>query len=381
MKIDEEFTQSSLHKVFVSLPDPRKQRNQQYPAINIITIAICAILCGADDWIAVAMFGEARRPFFDKILDLSSGIPSHDTFNRFFRFLDPAVFEKHFAKWTSLVAKLTKGRIIAIDGKVLCNSTARDTDRKAFDVVGAYLDENELILGQLAVEEKSNEITAIPLLLEMIDIRGATVTIDAIGCQKDIAKTIKDEGGDYILALKGNHSTLHSEVQNFFQQALKARFEGVTYDLFHSEERSRGRIERRAVYVCDGLEWLGQLPKWEGLRSLVWVYSEREVNGKLTTESRYYISSHEADAQLIANAVRSHWSIENKVHWVLDVAFLEDKCKIRKDHGPENFSIARRLTTNLLRLGKKVKAGIKNRRLLAGWDDNYLWKVLTSSDN
>ena len=380
MEANEKFSQSSIHKVFSSLPDPRKCRNQQHPVINIITIAICAILCGADDWVAVAMFGKARSPFFEKILDLRNGVPSHDTFGRFFRFLCPQAFEKYFVEWTALIAELTKGRVIPIDGKVLCNSTARDTDRAAFDVVSAYLADNELILGQLAVEDKSNEITAIPLLLEMIDIQDATVTIDAMGCQKKIAKKIKDEGGDYILALKGNHSTLHSEVKNFFSQALEANFDGVPYDLFHTEEKSRGRVERRAVYVCDDLEWLKQRDEWEGLSSVVWVHSEREVNGKLSTEARYYITSHGAEAELVGGAIRAHWGVENKVHWVLDVAYLEDKCKVRKDNGPENLSALRRLTTNLLRLGRKVKAGIKNRRLLAGWDDDYLIDLLTGDN-
>lgn len=242
--------------------------------------------------------------------------------------------------------------------------------------MSAFSVENDIVLGQLSTEAKSNEITAFPILIELLDLKDSIITIDAAGCQKDLASQIRDKGGDYVLALKGNQGNLHAEVENFFSQALLVKAEEADCDHYVSEEKSRGRLETREVWVTDQIDWLPQKSEWKGLRSIVYLKNTRVIKGKKTVEIRYYISSWSADAWKIGHAIRSHWSVENKLHWQLDVTYGKDDCKVRKDNGAENFSVIRQATLNLLKADKKTKAGIKNKRSKAGWDKNYMLNVL-----
>lgn len=365
--------ETSIMLSFSVLPDPRKSRNQTYSLFDIITVTVLAVLCGADDWVEVSFWGEANQTWLQERGICPNGIPSHDTFSRFFRFVDPNAFEKCFISWTQRIAKVVGG-VIALDGKTICNSGCGE--EKAIHLVSAFSVENDLVLGQLATEAKSNEITAFPLLIELLDLQGAIVTIDAAGCQKEIAEQICSKGGDYVLALKGNQRNLHAEVENFFTQALKVIPEEANCEHYVNEEKSRDRHEIRDVWVTNQLDWLPQKENWHGLRSLICLKSTRVIKGKQTEEFRYYISSLPGDAWKIGRAIRSHWSVENKLHWQLDVSYGEDGCKVRKDNGAENFSVIRRATLNLLKMDKKTKAGIKNKRSKAGWDKDYMLKIL-----
>lgn len=365
--------ETSIMLSFSVLPDPRKNRNQVYSLFDIITVTVLAVLCGADDWVEVNFWGEANLSWLQECGLCSNGIPSHDTFSRFFRFVDPNAFEKCFINWTQKIAKVAGG-VIALDGKKICNSACGE--EKAIHLVSAFSVENDLVLGQLATESKSNEITAFPLLIELLDLKDAIVTIDAAGCQKEIASKICEKGGDYVLALKGNQSNLHAEAENFFSQALRVTPEEADCDCYVSEEKSRGRQETREVWITSQLEWLPQKEEWEGLKSLVCLKSTRKVKDKETIEFRYYISSLPGDAWKVGHAIRSHWSVENKLHWQLDISYGEDDCKIHKDNGAENFSVIRRATLNLLKADKKTKAGIKNKRSKAGWDKDYMLQIL-----
>lgn len=365
--------ETSIMLSFLTLPDPRKNRNQAYSLFDILTVAILAVLCGADDWVEISFWGEANLPWLQEKGLCLNGIPSHDTFSRFFRFVDPQAFQKCFINWTQKISKVIGG-VIALDGKTLCNSGSGD--EKAIHVVSAFSVENDIVLGQLSTEAKSNEITAFPLLIELLDLKEAIVTIDAAGCQKEIASQIRAKKGDYVLALKGNQGNLHAEVENFFIQALQVTPEEALCERYINEEKSRGRLETREVWVTNQLDWLPQKDMWKDLNSVVCLKNTRVIKDKASVEFRYYISSMQADAWKIGHAIRSHWSVENKLHWQLDVSYGEDDCKVRKDNGAENFSVIRRATLNLLKGDKKTKAGIKNKRSKAGWDKNYMLSVL-----
>ena len=332
-----------------------------------------AILCGADDWVAISLWAESNQPWLQQFGICLNGVPSHDTFSRFFRFVDSSAFEKCFISWTQKISKVVGG-VIALDGKTICNSGIGD--EKAIHLISAFSVENNLILGQLATEAKSNEITAFPLLIELLDLKKAIVTIDAAGCQKDIASQIREKGGDYVLALKGNQGNMHAEVDNFFQQAIKVKPEEAGCDYYCNEEKSRDRIEKREVWVAKNLDWLPQANAWKDLTSITCLKSTRLIADKETIEFRYYISSLSDDAWKIGNVIRSHWAIENKLHWQLDISYREDSCKVRKDNGAENFSVIRRATLNLLKTDKKTKAGIKNKRSKAGWNKAYMLEIL-----
>ena len=365
--------ETSIMLSFSTLPDPRKSRNQIYSLFDIITVTVLAVLCGADDWVEVSFWGEANLSWLQEREICLGGIPSHDTFSRFFRFVDPNAFEKCFINWTQRISKVVGG-VIALDGKTICNSGSGE--EKAIHLVSAFSVENDIVLGQLATEAKSNEITAFPILIELLDLKEAIVTIDAAGCQKEIAARICDKGGNYILALKGNQSNLHAEVENFFIQAIQVTPEEADCDHYVSEEKSRGRHEIREVWVTSQLDWLPQKDDWKGLNSIVCLKSTRILKENKSVEFRYYISSLPEDAWKIGRAIRSHWSVENKLHWQLDVSYGEDECKVRKDNGAENFSVIRRATLNLLKADKKTKAGIKNKRSKAGWDKDYMLSIL-----
>lgn len=360
------------------IPDPRVTGRCDHRLVDIIVIAITAILCGADDWNSIEGFGKAKEEWFRKFLQLPSGIPSHDTFRRVFAQISPTVFQECFIEWVRDVAGTIKG-VIAIDGKTVRRSHDRVLGKKAIHMVSAWAAENSLVLGQVKTDEKSNEITAIPALLQLLDISGCIVTIDAIGCQKVIAKQIIEQEGDYVLALKGNQSGLQEAVESAFEQADSVGYKDYPVDYFETSERSRNRVETRRHWTieCDGL--LEQTKLWEGLNIIGMVECERTLNDRTTIEYRYYIGSIENNAQLLGKSVRDHWGIENKLHWRLDMGFREDESRIRKGHSAENFAVMRHFAINLLKQDKLTKLGVKNKRLKAGWDGEYRVNLLLSA--
>lgn len=366
---------NSIFIAFQDLPDPRKSRNQSYSLFDILTISILGVLCGADDWVAISLWGQCNLSWLQEHGICLNGVPSHDTLDRFFRFVCPKAFEKCFIRWTQSIAGVIKG-VISIDGKTLRGSCDETRNQKAIHLVSAFSSENKIVLGQLSTDAKSNEIKAIPLLLEMLDIDGAVITIDAAGCQKNIAQGIRHRGGDYVLALKGNQSSLHDEVANFFDQVVQVSSEEAECDYFVSEEKSRDRLEKREVWCSSKIDWLPQKEEWADLKTVVCVKSLRTTKEKTSSEMRFYISSLESCAQRIGGAIRLHWGVENNLHWQLDVSYREDECKVRKDNGAENLSVLRRCTLNLLKADTKTKAGIKNKRAKVGWNRDYLMELL-----
>ena len=363
---------------FAEIDDPRDARGVRHVLAEMMVIALCAVICGAEDWKSVAAFGQAKQGFFAERLRLPHGIPSRYTFERVFAALRPESLERCLMAWTRALVQLGAGEQLAVDGKSLRGSAQRAAGKTAVHLINVWAVNNELVFGQLACEAKSNEITAIPKLLELLDVQGITVTIDAEGCQQDIARTIHDGEGDYVLALKANQPTLHEEVRLLLDHAIASGGKDCPLHFHERTEGDHGRIETRRCWVTPYVDWFADREQWAGLRSFAAVECERTVGETTTCERRYFISSLPGtDAQALARAVRSHWDIENKLHWVLDVAFAEDDCRLRKGHGPENFSRLRRMALNLLRRENTVQLGIKNKRLLASWDHDYLLRLLS----
>lgn len=364
-----------LHDHFADLSDPRK-REVTYPLINIVVIAICAVICGADDFVAIAEFGRKKRMWLAKFLDLTTGIPSHDRFNAVLAAIKPAEFEKCLLSWIMALHEITDGQIVAIDGKTLRHSFDAASSKAAIHMVSAWATANHISLGQVVTDAKSNEITAIPKLLERLEITGSLVTIDAMGCQVEIAQGILDREANYCLAAKGNQPTLFAGMESHFADHLEDDFAHTKVRRHETKEKGHGRVEHRYYYICPVPDDLPDRERWPGLKAIGMSVSDTQRGGKDCFDVRYYILSTYLSGRRFAEAVRGHWGIENSLHWQLDVTFQEDQCRIRKGHADENFSILRRTALSLLKNESSQKVGIKNKRLVAAWDDAYLLKVL-----
>jgi len=360
---------------FADLPDPRIERTKRHELSDILAIAICGVISGAEHWTEIEEFGEAKESWFRSFLVLPNGIPSHDTFQRVFERLDPAAFGDRFLAWIRTLYKNTGGRVVAIDGKTLRGSANPEEGKAALHMVSAWVQGNRLLLGQVKTEEKSNEITAIPELLKILDLAGCIVTLDAMGCQKAIARDITARGADYVLGLKGNQSKLQEEVEHFFLCAQRDRFAHLPVDYEKTVEKDHGRIETREYWIVSDSSF-DPTGEWGGLKAVGMVRSERKIKGVSSFETRYYIASRPLSAREFAQAVRGHWSIENDLHWTLDVAFREDDCLLRKGNGPENFALLRRIALNLLKQDTLCNRGIKTKRRRCGWDEGYLVAVV-----
>lgn len=370
--------ESTLIQHFACLSDPRIERTKQHLLIDIIAIAILAVISGADGWVAIETYGQSKQEWLKTFLSLPNGIPAHDTFARVFARLEPQAFEQCFRNWLGTIAQAVGAQVIPIDGKTLRGSYERETKQKALSVVSAWLSAHRLVLGQQKVESKSNEITAIPELLKILNIAGCIITIDAAGCQKDIAALIRKKEADYVLALKGNQGSLYAQVEQFFKQAQITGFQGIEHSHYSVSESGHGRIEIRQYYSIpvSALRGLSNLELWADLESVGMVVCERRMWNKTTIEVRYYISSLEANAKLLGQAVRMHWGIENSVHWILDVTFKEDASRIRTGNAALNFALLRRIALNQLQRETSVKSSIRMKRYRAAMDNQYAIKVI-----
>lgn len=369
---------SAFMESFADLPEPRVHENKiRYKLLDIVVMATCAVISGADDWDTIADYARSRQEWFEQFLELPNGVPSHDTFSRVFSMINPDAFGACFLSWVSSVAEHSEGRVIPIDGKTLRRS--HNDGEAALHVVSAFCADNSLVLGQLATEEKSNEITAIPRLLDVLDVEGAIITIDAMGAQRDIVDKICDKGADYVIGLKTNQPKLHEAVESHFAGMHLDTGKTKVLDVHVIRDEGHGRDRIQGTFVASDLSRLAMKDEWTGLRSIVMVITEQlDKHGRLTTEKRYYLSSLSPNAKETAHAVRAHWGIENRLHWVLDVAFREDDSRVRRDNGAQNLAVIRHSALNLLRQDTTTKLGIKNKRKKCGYDPYYLPSLLFS---
>ena len=367
---------TSIHKYFQDICDPRVTNRSRHSLMDILVIALLATLCGAEGFNDIESFAKSKEPWLRTFLELPNGIPSHDTFNRVFSLISPEEFSKCFIAWTQAMAQKVEG-VVAIDGKTLRSSFDSVSQTAALHMVSAWSSENELVLGQIRTDAKSNEITAIPQLIAMLDLEGSIVTIDAMGCQKGIAKSILNAGADYILALKGNQGNTLENAQYIFEWEKKNDFRGIS-SMYETINKDHGRIETREIYSIDVTN-MEEFSEWMGLKSITVVVSTREIMGQgtITKETRYYLSSLSADAEKIGAAVRAHWGIENSLHWILDVTFREDYARNRKGHSAENMATLRRMAINLLKKERSSKVSIRGKRLKASWNNDYLVKLFS----
>ena len=368
----------TIRRHFDNLEDPRIDRTRLHELLDIIAITICGVVCGADSWVEIEDFGEAKESWLKTFLRLPNGIPSHDTFGRVFSLLSPEKFAECFTSWVSAVSELTRGQVVAIDGKSVRRSHDKLKGKPALHMVSAWASENHLVLGQTQVSDHSNEITAIPVLLSILELSGCIVTIDAMGCQKEIAEQIVSGGAEYVLAVKSNQGKLSDNIKDAFECAERNGFVNVEHSYHEDVSKGHGRLETRRCWVItdrDELAYVDENQEWKGLGSIVKVCYETDRVNKV--ESRYYISSMRAKASKLLGAVRGHWGIENSLHWVLDMAFDEDHCRVRTGHADRNLAVVRHMALNMLKQEKTAKVGIKARRKRAGWDQSYLLKVLS----
>jgi predicted transposase YbfD/YdcC len=375
--MEQEKPQGAITEYFSGLEDPR-WHNRRHMLLDIVVIAICAVICGADSWEDIELFGEAKEEWLKGFLALPHGIPSHDTFRRVFAILNTEQFRTCFVEWIQAVDKLTEGQVVAVDGKTLRRSHDRREGKKALQMVSAWASTNGVVLGQRKVDDESNEITAVPELLDTLEITGCIVTLDAIHCQTETVETILEKQAEYVLPVKENQPRLLDTLQRLFDDPAEMRW--VECDHSKTVDNGHGRIEIRECWSTsdpDYLRYIATLAEWRGVQSIAMVQAERRLGDERTVKRRYFISSLKSDAKLLLHAVRSHWEIENKVHWVLDIAFREDDCRIRKGNGAENFAVLRHIALNLLRQETTSKGSLKGRRKKAGWDNDYLLKVLT----
>ena len=371
--------ETTISRAFSHLTEPRIAASLRHPLINILTIAVCAIISGCDNFNAIEEYGKSKIKWFRKFLDLKHGIPSHDTFNDVLNRINPDEFNKAFSAWVTQISQHKEG-IIALDGKVMRRTLDKASGISATHLVSAWSVENNMCLGQVKVANKSNEITAIPVLLELLDIKDATVTMDAMGCQFNIGNKIVEKQGHYLLGLKGNQGEFYDDVKLYLESHLATQFEGVAHSVHRSINGDHGRIETRDVWLTTDVDWLkARHPRWHSVQSIAMICSTRDIQGNISYEQRYYISSHgDKDAQCIANGIRCHWHVENKLHWQLDVSFNEDQIRLRSGYAAQNIALINKIALNLLKNEHSVKVGIKSKRLKAGWDNAYMLKVLTS---
>jgi predicted transposase YbfD/YdcC len=370
----------SLRDHFESVDDPRVERTKEYALLDIIVIAICAVICGADDWVDIAGWGTEKIEFLRQFMPLENGIPSHDTFGRVFSRLDGVQFQAAFLRWVQSAFEVSEGQVVAIDGKQMRRSHDRQVGKAAIYMVSAWASLNHLTLGQRKVDDKSNEITAIPELLKVLALQGCIVTIDAMGCQKEIATTILDQQADYVLALKENQEHLYQDTVDLFRHIEQTPTHGLNTDYVRTVEKDHGRVEIRECWTISDPQFFPYFrtsQDWPQLQTLIKVRRERRLGDKTTVETHFYIASLLGSALLLLNAIRAHWGIENSLHWVLDVAFREDDQRARVGNSPQNFAVLRHIALNLLKHEPSLKVGIKAKRLRAAWSESYLLKILS----
>lgn len=366
----------TLISEFSKINDPRLDRKKLHKLIDIFAITVCAVICGANTWNEIEQYGQSKHDWLKTFLELPNGIPSHDTIRRIFIIIDPEEFRMAFIDWVASIRPLLPETVIAVDGKTLRRSHDKTNGKSAIHVVSAWASDANMVLGQIKTEEKSNEITAIPELLDLLDISGSTVTIDAMGCQKKIAEKIVDNGADYALALKKNHGDLYDDVELFFHSVKKSKPKEIPRSYSDSVDGDHGRVEIRRHWVISDIDWIADKPLWKGLKGIGMVERERHIKDNISCETSYYLLSQKLDAEEFAKKVRAHWGIENKLHWVLDVSFREDECRKRAGNAAENFAMVRHIATNLLKQENSMKKSMNVKRLQAGWDNSYLTKVL-----
>ncbi len=367
---------SSLLSELAEINDPRLERQKRHLLIDIFAITICAVICGANTWNEIAQYGESKHDWLKTFLKLPNGIPSHDTIRRVFIIIDPKEFQSAFINWVNSMRKSLPETVIAVDGKTLRRSHDKSNGKSAIHMVSAWASDMNMVLGQIKTNEKSNEITAIPELLDLLDISGSTITIDAMGCQKKIAEKIIDNNANYALALKQNHGDLYDDVDLFFQNIKKTDVKELSENYFESVDGDHGRVEIRRHWITSDTDWIVDKPLWAGLQSIGMVERERHIKDKISCETSYYLLSDKWNGEDFAKRIRDHWGVENKLHWVLDVSFREDECRKRAGHAAENFAMVRHIALNLLKKENSMKKSINVKRLQAGWDNTYLMKVL-----
>lgn len=373
----EDFPEGISFHVFRTITDPRLERQKHYSLEAILVITVCALLCDCDTFVDIADFAEDHEEWFKRFLELPDGTPSHDTIGRVLALINPVEFENIFFKWVQQTFKIQAGEVIAIDGKTMRGSQKKGVKGSGVHMVSAWASQAGIVLGQIPIAEKSNEITAIPKLIEMMDIKNCTVTIDAMGCQRGIVETIKKKGGEYCIAVKGNQKNLHEELQNLFtEDRCKVLEKSDTGQYVETVEKEHGRLEKRQYYSMSANEWISEDNLWLGTESVNLVVSERTVRGETSREKRFYISSHFPEAKINGDIIRRHWSIENNLHWSLDVTFHEDHIQTKIKNAVKNIGLVRKFALNLLKKEASFKGSLRRKRKKAGRDFGYLFKII-----